>query len=94
MVAAYRDPAMRQWLRHLITTADEARGVIQARRADWAAGTGFSFAVLLAEPGVPGAWSAASPSEGWMMPPSRAKSATGSRRRRADGASPRGRSTP
>ena len=54
MVAAYRDPVMRQWLRHLVTTPDEAREIIQARRADWAAGTGFSFAVLLAEPGVPG----------------------------------------
>jgi RimJ/RimL family protein N-acetyltransferase len=54
MVAAYRDPVMRQWLRRLVTTADEARAMIQARRADWAAGTCFSFAVLLAEPGVPG----------------------------------------
>lgn len=54
MVAAYRDPAMRQWLRRLVTTGDEARTIIQGRRADWAAGTGFSFAVLVAEPGVPG----------------------------------------
>ena len=28
--------------------------MIQARRADWAAGTCYSFAVLPAEPGVPG----------------------------------------
>ena len=54
MVAAHRDPVMRRWLRHPVTTADEARGIIQARRADREAGTGFSFAVLLAEPGVPG----------------------------------------
>jgi len=54
MVAAYRDPVMRQWLRRLVTTGDEARAIIQARRADWAAETGFSFAVLVAEPGVPG----------------------------------------
>ena len=54
MVAAYRDPVMRQWLRRLVTTADEARDVIQGRRADWAAGTGFSFAVLLADSGIPG----------------------------------------
>ncbi|HEX4289946.1 MAG TPA: GNAT family N-acetyltransferase [Trebonia sp.] len=54
MVAAYRDPVMRQWMRRLIKTGDEARTIIQARRADWAAGTGFSFAVLVAEPGVPG----------------------------------------
>jgi RimJ/RimL family protein N-acetyltransferase len=54
MVDAYSDPVMRQWLRHLVTTTDEARAVIQARRADWAAGTCYSFAVLLAEPGAPG----------------------------------------
>jgi RimJ/RimL family protein N-acetyltransferase len=45
---------MRRWLRHPVTTADEARRIIQARRADREAGTGFSFAVLLAEPGVAG----------------------------------------
>lgn len=54
IVAAYRDPVMRQWLRRLVTTPDQARAMIQARRADWAAGTCFSFAVLPAEPGVPG----------------------------------------
>jgi RimJ/RimL family protein N-acetyltransferase len=54
IVAAYRDPVMRQWLRNLVTTPDEARAMILARRADWAAGTCYSFAVLLAEPGVPG----------------------------------------
>jgi RimJ/RimL family protein N-acetyltransferase len=54
IVAAYRDPVMRQWLRHLVTTLDEARAMIQARRADWAAGTCFSFAVLPAEPQAPG----------------------------------------
>src|ERR1700722_16795860 len=54
MVAAYRDPVMRQWLRRLVTTDDEARDVIQARRADWATGACFSLAVLLAGPGIPG----------------------------------------
>ena len=54
MVAGHRDPLIKQWLRHPVATADEARRVIQARRADGDAGTGFSFAVLLAEPGVPG----------------------------------------
>jgi hypothetical protein len=39
MVAAYRDPVMRQWLRHLVTTAGEARAIIQAGRTNWAAGT-------------------------------------------------------
>jgi RimJ/RimL family protein N-acetyltransferase len=54
MVAAHRDPVMRRWLRHPVTTANEGRRMIQGRRADGEAGTGFSFAVLLAEPGVPG----------------------------------------
>jgi RimJ/RimL family protein N-acetyltransferase len=49
MVAAYRDPVMRHWLRHPITTAEEARRIIQARCADRRAGTGFSFAVLQAD---------------------------------------------
>jgi RimJ/RimL family protein N-acetyltransferase len=49
MVAAYRDPVMRHWLRHLVTTTQEAHGIIQARRADRQAGTGFSFAVLQAD---------------------------------------------
>ena len=54
MVTAHRDPVMRQWLRHPVATADEARHVIRTRRADSDAGTGFSFAVLLAGPGVSG----------------------------------------
>jgi len=54
MVAAYRDPDMRQWLRHPVTTDDEARAKIQARRADWAAGICFSFVVLLAGPEASG----------------------------------------
>ena len=53
MVEAHRDPIMRQWLRHPVTNADEARRIIQARRADREAGIGFSFAVLLAEPDGP-----------------------------------------
>ncbi len=51
MLAAHRDPEMRRWLRHPITTAEEGRQVIQARRADRQAGTGFSFAVLQTDPG-------------------------------------------
>jgi RimJ/RimL family protein N-acetyltransferase len=46
MVAAYRDPVMRHWLRRSVTTVEEAQRVIQARIADRQAGTGFSFAVL------------------------------------------------
>jgi RimJ/RimL family protein N-acetyltransferase len=54
MVTAHRDPVMRRWLRHPVATADEARQVIRTLRADSDAGTGFSFAVLLAVPGVSG----------------------------------------
>jgi RimJ/RimL family protein N-acetyltransferase len=46
MVAAYRDPVMRRWLRHPVTSAEQAHQIIQARHADRRAGTGFSFAVL------------------------------------------------
>jgi len=46
MVAAHRDPLMRRWLRHPITTAEQARQAIEARQADRRAGSGFSFAVL------------------------------------------------
>jgi len=54
MVEAHRDPVMRQWLQRQVTTADEARAIIEAGRADWAAGTGFRFAVLLGGPGAAG----------------------------------------
>jgi RimJ/RimL family protein N-acetyltransferase len=54
VVVAHRDPLIRQGLRHPVATAGEARRVIRARRADGDAGTGFSFAVLLAESEVPG----------------------------------------
>jgi len=46
MVAAYRDPVMRHWLPHPVTSTQEAERIIQARSADRRAGTGFSFAVL------------------------------------------------
>ena len=49
MVAAHRDPVMRRWLRHPVTSAEEAHRIIQARRADRQAGTGVSFAVLEAD---------------------------------------------
>jgi RimJ/RimL family protein N-acetyltransferase len=50
MVAAYRDPAMRRWLRHPVATAEEAHRIVEARREDRRAGTGFSFAILQADP--------------------------------------------
>jgi RimJ/RimL family protein N-acetyltransferase len=46
LVAAHRDPAIWRWLRHRVTTEEEARQVIEARQADWRAGSRFSFAVL------------------------------------------------
>jgi RimJ/RimL family protein N-acetyltransferase len=54
MVRAHRDPVLRHWLRHPVTTADEARQVIRTSQADGDGGTGFRFAVLLAVPGVSG----------------------------------------
>jgi RimJ/RimL family protein N-acetyltransferase len=50
MVAAHRDPVMRQWLRHSVTTAEDARQRIQNHLANRRAGTSFSFAVLQADP--------------------------------------------
>jgi RimJ/RimL family protein N-acetyltransferase len=54
MLAAHQDPAMRRWLRHPITDAEQARQLVQARQADRRAGTGFSFAVLETADGLPG----------------------------------------
>ncbi len=48
MVAAHRDPVMRRWLRHPVTTAEQAHRIIEARRAKRLAGTSFSFAVFQA----------------------------------------------
>ncbi len=50
IVAAHRDPVMRQWLRHPVTSAEQARRIVQDRRADRRAGTRYSFAVLQADP--------------------------------------------
>jgi RimJ/RimL family protein N-acetyltransferase len=46
MVEAHRDPLMRRWLLHPITSAEEASKAIEARQAEGQAGKGFSFAVL------------------------------------------------
>jgi RimJ/RimL family protein N-acetyltransferase len=54
IVAAHRDPVMRRWLRHPVTTTADAARMIRARRADAEAGTGYSFAILQVEPGLPG----------------------------------------
>jgi len=50
MVAAHRDPVIRRWLRHPVTTDEQAHRVIEAHRASRRAGTGFAFAVLQADP--------------------------------------------
>ena len=50
MVASHRDPVIRRWLRHPLTTPEEAHRRIQAHRANRQAGTVFSFAVLHAGP--------------------------------------------
>jgi RimJ/RimL family protein N-acetyltransferase len=46
LVEAHRDRLMRRWLLHPITSAEQARRVIEARTADARGGTGFSFAIL------------------------------------------------
>jgi RimJ/RimL family protein N-acetyltransferase len=47
MIAAYRDPEMRRQLRKPVTSIEQAREVIQSRRADREAGRAFSFAVVV-----------------------------------------------
>jgi RimJ/RimL family protein N-acetyltransferase len=46
MVEAHRDPLMRRWLRHPITSAEQARTVIEARQVAAQAQKSFSFAIL------------------------------------------------
>jgi RimJ/RimL family protein N-acetyltransferase len=48
LLAAHRDPVLRRWLRHQVTTAEQAHRIIQAHQAERRAGTGFGFAVLRA----------------------------------------------
>jgi RimJ/RimL family protein N-acetyltransferase len=50
MLAAHRDPLLQRWLRRPVTTGEEARNIIQARRADGRAGTRFSFVILQTDP--------------------------------------------
>jgi hypothetical protein len=52
MVAARRDPVMRRWLRHAVTTNELSAPDHPGPRADRQPGTGFSFAVLQADPGA------------------------------------------
>jgi len=50
LVAAHRDPVMRRWLVHPVTSDQDARRVVRTRLADREAGRGFSFAVLEVDP--------------------------------------------
>jgi RimJ/RimL family protein N-acetyltransferase len=50
MLAAHRDPVMRRWLRHPVTTDEHARRIIDAHRAGRREGTGFTFAIVQSDP--------------------------------------------
>jgi RimJ/RimL family protein N-acetyltransferase len=50
MLAAHRDPVMRRWLRHPVTTDEQAHRRIDAHRAARRAGTGFAFAIVQSDP--------------------------------------------
>ncbi|MGR6319566.1 GNAT family N-acetyltransferase [Micromonospora soli] len=52
VLAAYRDPVLRQWTRFPVTTRSEARAFLRRSRQGWAADRRFSFAVL--EPAADG----------------------------------------
>lgn len=54
IVAAHRDPLILHWLRHPLTTVEQARQAVAARQAASRAGTAFSFAVLEAADGTAG----------------------------------------
>lgn len=58
LLTAHQDPVMRRWLRHPVTSAEQARDMIGRHDAARRAGSGFSFAVLFlheadGEAGVP-----------------------------------------
>ncbi|NGO79771.1 GNAT family N-acetyltransferase [Streptomyces sp. YC504] len=53
LTEAYRDPAMRQWLRSQVAGTDDAARWLEVRRRGWASGDYLSFAVQ--EPSVGGA---------------------------------------
>lgn len=46
LVRAHVDPDMRRWLLRHIDDEEQARAALASQRADWAAGTRFSFAVV------------------------------------------------
>jgi RimJ/RimL family protein N-acetyltransferase len=50
LVAAHRDPIVRRWLRHPVTTDEQAHRRIEAHRAGRRAGTGFAFAIVQSGP--------------------------------------------
>jgi RimJ/RimL family protein N-acetyltransferase len=54
LVAAHRDPALRDWLTTSINDEADARRWLAAQDDGWAAGTRLSFAVMEAAPGTGG----------------------------------------
>jgi RimJ/RimL family protein N-acetyltransferase len=46
MLEAYRDPLMRRWLLHPVTTEEEARRAVADHRANAEAGKAFRFAIV------------------------------------------------
>ena len=51
LIKAHTDPVMRRWLNTHIDDDDQALAVLVARKADWEAGTRFTFAVVADEGG-------------------------------------------
>ena len=51
LVRAHTDPVMRRWLSTRIDDEKQALAVLVARKADWEAGTRFTFAVVAHEGG-------------------------------------------
>jgi RimJ/RimL family protein N-acetyltransferase len=47
LLTAHQDPLLRRWLRHPVTSADQARDMVARHEAARRTGSGFSFAVLL-----------------------------------------------
>ncbi len=51
LLIAHQDPVMRRWLRRPVTSAGQARDIIAKHEAARRAGTSFSFAVQVIDPG-------------------------------------------
>jgi len=51
LIRAHADPVMRRWLSTQIDDDEQALAVLVGRKADWEAGTRFTFAVVASEDG-------------------------------------------